>query len=190
MRRSSSTERTSEPSCSFWLRFWRVLVVVELALHAVGRAVEEIDGRPEQVVEVGLEARVGERRDRARRRCRRRRRRWRRLRAAGADRARPGTDDSHRAGARRGRGRWEMRCAGFEVGVVAIGRHGDVPCRFGRAHRGLHGDHPPAGGPGLHRERSAAAGAQRRTAGGGYFASRCKAGPIARRSRARPGGGK
>jgi hypothetical protein len=42
------------------------------------------------------------------------------------------------------------------------------------AHKsGLHGDQKTAGGPGLHRK---AAGAQRRTAGGGYFASRCKAG--------------
>ena len=41
----------------------RVLVVVEIALRAVGGAVEEIDGAPEEVFEVGLEARVGERRD-------------------------------------------------------------------------------------------------------------------------------
>jgi hypothetical protein len=26
---------------------------------------------------------------------------------------------------------------GLKVGIVAIGRHGDVPCRNGRAHRGL-----------------------------------------------------
>ena len=41
----------------------RVLVVVELALDAVGGAVEEIDGRPQQVLEVGLEAGVAQRRD-------------------------------------------------------------------------------------------------------------------------------
>ena len=40
-----------------------VFIVVELALYAVDGAVEEIDGRPEQVVEIGFEARVGERRD-------------------------------------------------------------------------------------------------------------------------------
>jgi hypothetical protein len=34
------------------------LVVVEVALHAVGGALEEIDGRPQQVREVGLETRV------------------------------------------------------------------------------------------------------------------------------------
>jgi hypothetical protein len=41
----------------------RVLVAVEIALHAVGSAVEEIDGRPQQVLEVGLEAGVTQRRD-------------------------------------------------------------------------------------------------------------------------------
>ncbi len=41
----------------------RVLIVVEIALHAVSGAVEEIDGRPQQVLEVGFEARVTERRD-------------------------------------------------------------------------------------------------------------------------------
>jgi hypothetical protein len=41
----------------------RVLIVVELALHAVSSAVKEIDGRPQQVLEVGFEARVTERRD-------------------------------------------------------------------------------------------------------------------------------
>src|SRR5262245_21341005 len=41
-------------------------------------------------------------------------------------------------------------------------------------------DHPTAGGPGLHRGALATtAGAQRRTAGGGYFVSRCKAGKPA-----------
>src|SRR5262245_49718050 len=51
------------------------------------------------------------------------------------------------------------------------------------------GDHPTAGGPGLHRGALAtAAGAQRRTAGGGYFVSRCKAGlrPAAENSRRPP----
>jgi hypothetical protein len=32
-------------------------------LHAVSSAVEEVDGRPQQVLEVGFEARVMERRD-------------------------------------------------------------------------------------------------------------------------------
>ena len=38
-----------------------VFVVVELALHAGGLFVEEVGQMPEQVVEVGLEARVAER---------------------------------------------------------------------------------------------------------------------------------
>src|SRR5207245_11532028 len=38
-----------------------VLVVVELALHAVGGAVKEIDRGPQQGLQVGLKARVTER---------------------------------------------------------------------------------------------------------------------------------
>ena len=38
----------------------RLLVVVEFALDAADGAVEEIDGRPEQVLEVGFEAGVGQ----------------------------------------------------------------------------------------------------------------------------------
>ena len=41
----------------------RDLVVVELAFDTVGGAVEEIDRGPQQVLEIGLEARVTERRD-------------------------------------------------------------------------------------------------------------------------------
>ena len=51
----------------------RLLVVVELALDPVVGAVEEVDGRPEQVFEVGFEAGVGQAWRRGRRRCRRRR---------------------------------------------------------------------------------------------------------------------
>ena len=39
------------------------LVVVKLALHAVDGAVEEIDHRPQEIFEVGLDARVTERHD-------------------------------------------------------------------------------------------------------------------------------
>ena len=63
VRRSSSTDRTSEPFCSRWLLLLRLLVVVELAFDAVGGAVEEVDGRPEQILEVGFEARVAQGRD-------------------------------------------------------------------------------------------------------------------------------
>jgi hypothetical protein len=38
----------------------RLLVVVELARDAVGGAVEDVDGRPEQVLEIGFEAGVAE----------------------------------------------------------------------------------------------------------------------------------
>ena len=62
-RRSSSTERTSEPSCSLLAPLLRLLVAVELAFDPVDGAVEQVDGGPEQVLEVGLEARVGERGD-------------------------------------------------------------------------------------------------------------------------------
>ncbi len=41
----------------------RLLVVVEFALDPVGGAVEEVDRRPEQVLEVGFEAGVAQRRD-------------------------------------------------------------------------------------------------------------------------------
>ena len=151
MRRSSSTERISEPSCSLLAAPLRLLVVVELAFDPVGGAVEEIDRRPEQVLEVGFEARVGQRRDErvedvgdgVRRRCR--------LRAVAWGRARPGRGGGRRAGVRRGRGRSEMRCAGARSRCRRVGRHGEVLCRIGRAHRGLRGDHQTAGGPGLHR---------------------------------------
>ena len=63
IRRSSSTERISEPSCSFWLRFCACFIVVEFALDPQHGAVEEIDRRPEQVFEIGLEPGVVQRRD-------------------------------------------------------------------------------------------------------------------------------
>ena len=77
-----------------------LLIVVELALDAVRGAVEEIDRGPEQILEIGLEARVAERRDQ-------------RVedvgdgaadgvgcRAAASGRARPGRDDGRRAAVR------------------------------------------------------------------------------------------
>ena len=132
----------------------RLLVVVEFALDPVDGAVEEIDRRPEQVFEVGFEARVGQRRRRGRRRCRRRRRRRSGLRAAASGRVRPGRGDSRRAGVRRGRGRSGMRCA------AARSR-----CRRGRSSWCFPSSDRPrpsrpswrrkaAGGPDLHPERS------------------------------------
>jgi hypothetical protein len=49
----------------------RLLVVVEFVRDAVGGAVEDVDGRPEQGLEIGLEAGIAERGDEGRRRCRR-----------------------------------------------------------------------------------------------------------------------
>ena len=57
-RRSSSTERIS--SLLFLLAApLRLLVVVELPFDLGGGAVEDVDGRPEQNLEVGFEAGVG-----------------------------------------------------------------------------------------------------------------------------------
>ena len=56
--RSSSTDLTSDPSCSRWPRCWRLLVGVELALDPVDRAVKDVGDPPEHVLEVGLEAGV------------------------------------------------------------------------------------------------------------------------------------
>jgi hypothetical protein len=63
IRRSSWTDFTSEPSCSRWSALLRLLVVVELASIRLDGAVEDVDGRPEQIVEVGFEAGVGHRGD-------------------------------------------------------------------------------------------------------------------------------
>ena len=41
----------------------RLFVVVELAFNPLGGAVEQIDRRPEQIVEIGLEPGLGERAD-------------------------------------------------------------------------------------------------------------------------------
>jgi hypothetical protein len=45
------------------LRFWASFIVVEIALYAVNGTVEEIDSRPQHVLEVGFEACVTEGRD-------------------------------------------------------------------------------------------------------------------------------
>jgi hypothetical protein len=76
----------------------------------------------------------------------------------------------------------------LEVSIVAIGRHGDVPSRGSAAPiAAFTAITLTAGEPGpAPRSAATAAGAQRRTTGGGYFVSRCKAGGLkrcARRSR-------
>ena len=100
VRRSSSTERTSEPSCSRWLLRCACSLSSSCALDPVAGAVEEVDGRPEQILEIGFEPGVAERGDQrvedvgdraGDRRC---------LRAAVSDRARRGMGGSHRAGVR------------------------------------------------------------------------------------------
>ena len=56
IRRSSSTERISEPSCSRWPLRLGLFVVVERAFDPVQRTMEQIDGRPEEVFEIRFEA--------------------------------------------------------------------------------------------------------------------------------------
>jgi hypothetical protein len=147
-RRSSSTERISEPSWSFWLRFW-----ASSLSYPVGGAVKKVDGRPEQVFEVGFEARVAEGGDQ------------------GVENIGDGAPDvfGFRQGAMVGLvlerpvavelefgeqvGGGRRSVDGFKIGVVAAGRHGDAFRWTGRAHRGLRGDHSTAGGRGLHRLR-------------------------------------
>ena len=60
MRRSSSTDLTSEPSCSAWPRRCACSLAVELSLDAVGLAVEQVDEGPQQIGEIVLEAGAGQ----------------------------------------------------------------------------------------------------------------------------------
>ena len=78
----------------------RLLVAVELALDPVGGAVEQVDGGPEQVLEIGLEARVGEGGDQGVEDVGERGADWCVPRAAAADRVRPGRGGGRRAGVR------------------------------------------------------------------------------------------
>ena len=58
--RSSSTDFTSEPSCSRWLERCASSLRSRLAGDALGGAVEDVGEGPEQVVEVGFEPGVAE----------------------------------------------------------------------------------------------------------------------------------
>ena len=78
----------------------RLLVVVELAFDPADGAVEEIDRRPEQVLEVGFEAGVGQGRDQGVEDVGDGAGDGIALRAAAAGRVRPGRDDSRRAAVR------------------------------------------------------------------------------------------
>ena len=68
-----------------------------------------------------------------------------------------------------------MSRAGLVGLFVVLGRHGGFPLSDRPRPSRPSWRRKAAGGPGLHRERSEAAEAQRRMAGAGYFASRCKA---------------
>ena len=60
MRRSSSTERTSLPSCSDCELALAILVFVEETLNAAGLAVKEVGDVPGEIVEVVFEAAAGD----------------------------------------------------------------------------------------------------------------------------------
>ena len=170
VRRSSSTDLTSLPSCSLWLAALRLLVVVEFAFDPVGGAVEEIDGRPEQIFEVGFEARVVP----AWRSGRRKYRRWRRrrdcLRAGAGDQVRRRRDDSRRAEALAGHGRSGRSCGEVRKSSCSLmGCSVDWTAPVAAFWR-----RKPAGGTDLHPEQSAGPKRQRRMAKAGDFASRCK----------------
>jgi hypothetical protein len=159
------------------------LIVVEFALDAAGGTMEQVDSRPQQIIEIGFEASITQGCDQ------------------GIEDVVDGATDEVCLGQRARIGlvlertpavelelRENVRSRGGALRVVvAIGRHGDALRGTGRAHRGLRGDHPTAGGPGPHRGRPKR---KRRTAGGGYFVSRCKAGGPCGLPREASGGGK
>ena len=173
VRRSSSTERISEPSCSRWLRrcacslssSWR-------SIRALARW-KRLTVDQSKILEVGFEAGVAQGRHER------------------VEDVSDGADDVARFGERPRIGLVLKRTIAVELqfgedvvgrgcNVTARGRcrHGRLSwsasfCRIGRANRGLHGDK---------RRRAdrtctarARAGAKRRMAEAGYFASRCKA---------------
>jgi hypothetical protein len=147
--------------------FLRLLVVVEFRLDPLGGPVKGVDGRPQDLVEVEIEAGVGHGGDQ-------------RVedvgdgglddlifgRDPGVGLARCGTvaiklqTFDHRVGRRGG-------VIGFEV---FMGVHGMLH-RLDRDRRGLHGDEKPTSGPVWQPEPFARAS----MAKPGYFASRCKA---------------
>ena len=127
-----------------------VLIVVELALDPIGGAVEQVDRGPEQVFEVGIEAGVGQGRDKG----------VEDVGDGGADDVvlgqRPQIGLVHeRAVAVAGHffegvGGGGLGVVGFEVGKFAVGSHGMGLFRIGRALRGLRRRRKTAGGPGPH----------------------------------------
>ena len=160
----------------------RLLVVVEFALDPVGGAVEDVDRRPEEIVEVGFEAGVVQGGDQG-------------VEDVGdgagdmvALRQRSGIglvrrrDGSHRAGVRRGHGRSGMRC-----GAVRSRRARSSGCSVGSTATLAAFMATKAGGragPAPAAQRRA--GAQRRMAKAGYFVSRWKGGPRPPPENSRP----
>ena len=121
-----------------------ILVTIELALNAIGRAMEEVDGRPEQVLKIGFEPGIAERRD------------------EGVEDVGEGTASSLFIGQRSRIGFVLMRTVAVELKLVddsvrgrsgvqwlniRLDRHSDVSVDGGRAHRGLRGE-KAADGPG------------------------------------------
>ena len=151
----------------------RQLVVVEFALDPIDGAVEDVHRRPEQILEVGFEARIGERHH------------------EGVEDVGDAAGEDVRFGQRPGIGFVLERTVAIELEFVEdlVGRGCAVAAarsssswsvviaaflrRIGRAHRGLHGDEgSPAGRTG------SPSAARASMAKAGYFASRWKGGLL------------
>ena len=160
----------------------RLLIVVEFAFDPARGAMEDVDGRPEQVFEVGFETGVDQRYDEGVEDVGDSASDDLALRAGALDQVRPGRGDSRRAGVLRGRDRSGMRHAAAR-GRCLRGRSSSVLPFVGSAAPiaafvatkggGRTGPAP--------RSEAEAAEAERRMAGAGYFASRCKGGLARRR---------
>ena len=180
VRRSSSTDLTSEPSCSAGCAVAPARCRRARARSRADGAVEEVDGRPEQFLEFRLEAGVRRVDDQGVEdvgdgACDRSG-----LRAVASDRVRPGRAVAVELEFVRGYGRSGMRCAAARSRCRRV--RWSWRCPFvgsDRAHRGLHGDEG-GGRTGPAPAATRRAGAQRRMAGAGYFASRCKVGSSGR----------
>ena len=141
VRRSNSTERISEPSCSFWPRRCACsLSSSSRSMRATARW-KRLTVDHEQIFEVGFEAGLAQGGDQgvedvgdgASDRSG--------FAAAVSGRVRPGRGDSHRAGVRRGRDRSGMSYAAVQSRARCVrSSWGASLGRIDRAHRGLHGD--------------------------------------------------
>jgi len=152
----------------------RLFVVVELTSDAVGGTMEQVDGRPEQVLKVRLEPCVAQSGNQG-------------VEDVG-DCASDHLTFGNRSGIRlvvEGTIAKELQFAEDVLGrryavcwldVAMVGHEVKSFCRIDRAHRGLRGDHSDGGRdgpePGASAEGRSASGGWQRC---GYFASRCKA---------------